>query len=633
MSGTQMPMWVSRWSGTMRRPLGGCPGGHSGCGERSGGARRQPRCQMAARSSLLRRPTPGARPARRTSSVVAALAALAPRLVRLAHHDYSDRLLATALVMTAAVLALMARGTALAATTSYNVVSDVRIQMSDGVMLDSDEYIPTTGCPCPTILVQTPYRKSGAGVSEGNTIFPSNGYAMIVVDVRGTGSSEGLWDSFGAREQQDSVTLVQRAASRPFSNGVVGLSGVSYSAINQFLTVEQPGTGAVKAIFPIVPMSDAYRDVTWAGGNTDFGFIPLWLGLVNGLALIPAQDALSEPQIALNAESQHALDVAAFAGPALLDATLGGYEMMLPSALQTYPEQAYDGPFYQLRSPIRNISRVTVPTFIVGGTYDLFQRGEPILFRGLKLSTARKKLMIGPWYHTSAGNGLTADDGSNPVYDTKGNLLPSLNNLQLAWFDHWLKGVANGIDAFPAVETYYLGAGKWAPDTRYPASRTTYRSWYLSAAPGSGAALYAGSLAPAVDSGDTTVTLPWIPVDGTCSRSTTQWTAGLVSGWLCENDNRPSEVLGATFTTPPFATPYAISGPIDATVWISSTAADTQVVGAVSDVDPSGASSQVTAGTRVASPRALTTTPRRAIVPDCSVYAKGHLIEPWHPST
>jgi len=75
------------------RTLGGRPGNHGGCGERSGGARRQPRCQMAARSSLLRRPTPGARPARRTSSVVAALAALAPRLVRLAHHDYPDRLL------------------------------------------------------------------------------------------------------------------------------------------------------------------------------------------------------------------------------------------------------------------------------------------------------------------------------------------------------------------------------------------------------------------------------------------------------------------------------------------------------------------------------------------------------------
>src|SRR2546427_4590884 len=261
------------------------------------------------------------------------------------------------------VLALMAPGKALAATTSYDMVADVRIPMSDGVLLDSDEYIPTTGCPCPTILVQTPYRKSGAGVAEGNTIFPSNGYGMIVVDVRGTGSSEGMWDSFGAREQQDGVALVQWAASRPFSNGVVGLAGVSYSAINQLLTVEQPGTAAVKAIFPIVPMSDAYRDVTWAGGNTDAGFIPLWLGLVNGLAMIPAQDALSQPRVALNAESQHAMDVATFGGLAVLDGTLRGHEMMLPSALQTYPDQAYDGPFYQLRSPIRRIRRVRVPTF------------------------------------------------------------------------------------------------------------------------------------------------------------------------------------------------------------------------------------------------------------------------------
>src|SRR2546422_1821772 len=55
---------------------------------------------MAARSSLLRRPTPGARPARRTSSVVAALAALAPRLVRLAHHDYPDGLLGRVRSMT-----------------------------------------------------------------------------------------------------------------------------------------------------------------------------------------------------------------------------------------------------------------------------------------------------------------------------------------------------------------------------------------------------------------------------------------------------------------------------------------------------------------------------------------------------
>src|SRR5690242_2885597 len=233
-------------------------------------------------------------------------------------------------MLVAAALALALPGTVPAQSTSYDVISDVRIPMSDGILLDADEYVPTTGCPCPTILVQTPYRKSGSPAPEGSTIFPSNGYAMIVVDVRGTGSSEGMWDSFGAREQQDSVTLVQFAASQPFSNGVVGLSGVSYSAINQFLTVEQPGTQAVKAIFPIVPMSDAYRDVTWAGGNTDFGFIPLWLGLVNGLALVPASDAQSQPAIALNAESQHALDLGTFGALVVMDAALGGYEKMLP---------------------------------------------------------------------------------------------------------------------------------------------------------------------------------------------------------------------------------------------------------------------------------------------------------------
>ncbi len=543
------------------------------------------------------------------------------------------RTLTAAFTTGAMALSLAAPARILAEPTQYVTTTDVRIPMTDSVLLDSDEYVPTTGCPCPTILVQTPYGKSNSVVSEGNPIFPSNGYAMIVVDVRGTGASEGSWDSFGAVEQADGAALVQWAASRPFSNGVVGLAGVSYSAINQFLTVQQPGTEAVKAIFPIVPMADSYRDVTWAGGTIDAGFIPLWLGLVNGLAMIPAQDSLDQPNIALNAESQHALDVAQFAGPVVLDAALGGFERMLPSALQTFPDQAYDGPFYQLRSPIRNIAKVRIPTFIVGGTYDIFQRGEPVLYRALKLSGAKKKLLIGPWYHTTAGNGLTADDGSNPVVDTKGRVIPSLNNLQLAWFDRWLKGIHNGIDKFPRVETYYLGAGKWVPDKRYPATHTSYKTWYLSGTPGSGTSLYAGSLAPVADGGGTTVTIPWIPVNGVCSRSTTQWTAGLVSGSTCENNNAYSELLSATFTTPPFSDPYAISGPVSATIWVSSTANDAQIVATLSDVDASGTSSGITSGTLVASLRELTAAPCGPIVTDCSVYGRGALIQPWHPYT
>ena len=72
------------------------------------------------------------------------------------------------------------------------------------------------------------------------------------------------------------------------------MHGTSYGAINQFLTAEQQ-PGGVRAAFPVVPMSDAYRDVTFAGGDTDTSFIPSWLGLVTGLGLLPPTYTPSNP--------------------------------------------------------------------------------------------------------------------------------------------------------------------------------------------------------------------------------------------------------------------------------------------------------------------------------------------------
>ncbi|HEX6548409.1 MAG TPA: CocE/NonD family hydrolase [Candidatus Dormibacteraeota bacterium] len=502
-----------------------------------------------------------------------------------------------------------------ATTTTYHVQQDVRIAMDDGALLDSDNYIPDSGCPCPVILIQTPYRKSGGGVAEANPYFPQHGYAEIVVDVRGTGSSEGYWDSFGPREQKDGVLLVQYAVRQPFSNGKVGLAGVSYSAINQLLTVEEAGTTAVKAIFPIVPMSDAYRDVTFAGGNTDSGFIPLWLGLVTGLSVLPAQDAATLPAVALNAESQHLYDITRFQAPVFVDSISGRYEHQLPAQIQTYPDQAYDGPFSRVRSPIEHIGNVHVPTFIVGGEYDIFQRGEPILYNGLGLPNAQKKLVYGPWYHITAGNGL-------PATDVTGRTIPALDDLQLAWFDHWLKGAANGVDAFPQVEAYQLGAGTWVPSSIWPLAGT-YGAWYM----GSG-----GSLSQTA-AGAASRVLPYNPANGTCSRSTTQWTAGIAAGTPCENDNRLTDAQGLSFTTAPRTTPLTFSGPISARLFVSSTRPDATLIATIEDVAPDGSSRSITAGSLVASLRTLTTRPCANVVLYCSVIAGGVPVEPWHPYT
>jgi len=548
------------------------------------------------------------------------------------------------LVAAAAVVAVAPPRVAAAAGTSdpvtaYNKTADVRITMRDGVSLDSDEYVPTTGCPCPVILVQTPYRKSDSAVGEFNPYFPAHGYAEIVVDVRGTGSSEGFWTSFGTPEQEDSVQLVNWAQHRPFSNGVIGLAGVSYSAINQFLTVErlaeeQPWNTSVKAIFPIVPMGDSYRDVVFAGGNTDTGFIPLWLGLVNSLNMVPADDAAAQPAIALNVESQHLVDVGTFAVPAVADASLGGAESSLPAPLQTYPQQAYDNPYYRNVSPLTRIADVHVPTFIVGGEYDLFQRSEPLLYRGLGLSTSQKKLVIGPWYHGNPSTQLTADDGSAPVYDEQGHLMPSTDNMSLAWFDHWLKGVNNGIDAFPTTETYQIGPNQWRPDTAFPYPGTSYQPWYFGASPSGASApsLYDGSLSTSRGGAGSAV-VPWQPVTGACSRSTAQWTAGLVALGNCTTDDRAAQVTGLTFTSPVFPHSYTVSGPISADLWLSSTRPDTTVTVTVTDVQPDGSAFRVTAGSLVASLRALVTKPCGAQVMDCTVYQNGVPVVPWHPYT
>lgn len=557
-------------------------------------------------------------------------------------------------------------------TTAATETANVPITMSDGTILEADKYIPktcTAAKRCPVILIQTPYRKGNSYStddmkSSSDETIPylyEHGYIEVVVDVRGTGSSEGYWDSFGPREQQDGAELAQWVANRhniPASDGKVGLAGVSYSGINQLLTVEainediaghgpltDPGSGCtnsatfdcgnpthithnpVKAIVPVVSSADVYRDVTWAGGNLDSGFIPLWLGLVNGLALEPPDETQSDPAVALNAESEHLVDLYLFAAPVAADGALGADESLLPKDLQTYPEQAYDGPFYTVRSPITHIRQVDVPTFLIGGTYDLFQRGEPINYNALHLPTTEKKLVIGPWYHVTEGTGL-------PATDTAGHKIPDEDDILLGWFDHWLKATDNRIQHFPNVESYRLGADHWVAQTGYPASGTTGQRWYLD----SGHTLHATRPSASGDED-----LPAVTATGVCSRSTVQWTAGVSAeavepAPVCENDSTLTEAQGLTFTTAPFKKPYTISGPLEADIYMSSTATDSSVIATVSDVSSSGTdgtatADDVTAGSLVASLRKVT--PRRCgrVVLDCSVYLDGQSIDPWHPYT
>src|SRR5205085_11365372 len=122
---------------------------------------------------------------------------------------------------------------------------DVSITMSDGVVLHGDVIHPATASGAaapgkfPVLLTQTPYNKAAPSLNFENDYLVEHGYVQVIADVRGTGSSEGNWDSFGTREQKDGAELVRWCVNRPWSDGDVGLYGISYGAINQLFTAEQ----------------------------------------------------------------------------------------------------------------------------------------------------------------------------------------------------------------------------------------------------------------------------------------------------------------------------------------------------------------------------------------------------------
>ncbi|MBU0995328.1 MAG: CocE/NonD family hydrolase [Proteobacteria bacterium] len=147
--------------------------------------------------------------------------------------------------------------------------------------------------PLPTILVATPYRRELC-IFDALTLF-TRGYNILCIDLRGTGSAEGTWMSFDETEHKDVAFVVDKwIPKHPWSDGKVGMLGPSYMAIIQFMAAgnievnENSEPVHLKALFPIVPMADAYKDIVMHGGNMDLLFIPIWLLGVDLLAMLPS---------------------------------------------------------------------------------------------------------------------------------------------------------------------------------------------------------------------------------------------------------------------------------------------------------------------------------------------------------
>jgi putative CocE/NonD family hydrolase len=494
------------------------------------------------------------------------------------------------------------------------IEKDVKIRMSDGVVLRSDVERPADesgtaiATPLPVLVTITAYNKTfiaaGGGGLAGTdpSYLVKRGYVNVIVDARGTGSSQGRWSAFGARENQDSGEIMTWAHEQPWSDGTTGMTGPSYMGINQLFAASAKPAG-LKAIFPQVPAADVYRDVVASGGQLDVGFMPSWLGLVTVAGLVPPAFTGTDPLTAIGTLTEHLITAGTFTNPLLLKAALGG-------------DPAYDGPFYAERSPITVIDQVDVPTFFIGGEYDLFQRGTPLLFENLRERGVPTKMIVGPWDHLQASSGKVIGDAG---YGT-------LGELQLRWFDHWLKGVADpALDSdIPNLTYFDQGPDTWRTSSDWITDQQA-TSFRLSgkATNGKPASLTTGAAQDGVSD-----VLP-IPVQGLCTRSANQWTAGVVQQFApanpCLKDNTINDSLGVVFETEPVDEPVTIQGPINAQIFASSNSGEGMLSVAVEDVAPDGTVSRLTGGWQVISHRALDESQTHRL--------DGKIIQPYHPFT
>ena len=492
---------------------------------------------------------------------------------------------------------------------------DLAIRMSDGTVLRGNLVRPvdaagrTVTRRLPVVVTITAYNKNvqsqaGGLLGTDPSYLVKRGYLHLTVDARGTGSSDGTWCAFCSREDRDFGEVMTWAAEQPWSDGRTAMNGPSYMGIAQLFAAADRPKG-LKAIFPQVPGADVYRDVVASGGALDVGFIPLWLGLVSGTSIIPPALTATDPGTGLGTLVTHLLGNGLFSSQLLLSAFTGG-------------EPAYDGAFYTQRSPLQVASRITVPTFFIAGQYDLFQRGTPLLYENLQRRGVPTRMIVGPWDHLQGSSGAEVGDAG----------YGSIEQLQLRWFDHYVKGLpGQRLDEIAGLSSYEQGSGRWVRGTSWMPSTLTPRTFRLSGTAttaGTPGGLTAGTTPR---SGSTTV--PVVPVQGLCTRSANQWTAGILRQALpdlpCFTNNSFNDSLGPVFETAPLKADVVVQGPLNARLYTSSPAGDGMLSVTVSDVAPDGTVARLTGGWQVLSHRALDRSRSR--------YVDGTLVQPYHPFT
>ena len=342
---------------------------------------------------------------------------------------------------------------------TFSVTEDCWIPMSDGARLAAKLWLPdsTAQRRVPTIIEVLPYRKRDIYAPRDamhHGYFAGHGYASMRVDIRGSGDSDGHQGVFAMQqEQNDTLEVLKWIARQSWSDGQVGMFGISWGGFQAIQTAYR-APPELKAIIPCSFAPDRYRYSQVFRGGCVLQRSIRWSSQMFGY-----KSRAPDPELV---------------GPRWREMWLERLEHDLPQIVSALQHQN-DGEFW--RSRAIHFDQIKCPMYAVSGWAD----GSYVSAVGVAMNELKvpRKALIGPWGHRFPYLGVPG---------------PAIGFLQesVRWFDHWMRGKDTGImrepaltawmpQAVPAQSYYAESPGRWIAEPAWPSSRIKQRRYVLNA--------------------------------------------------------------------------------------------------------------------------------------------------------
>ncbi len=467
-------------------------------------------------------------------------------------------------------------------THEIRCVHDQKVPMRDGVRLSVDLILPHGPGPFPALLHRTPYESNADRWISWAKWFAKRGYAVLSGDCRGRYESEGVFYAY-ADEGRDGHDTLEWIAHQPWCSGVIGTWGRSYGAIAQWQTAPLDSP-YLTCMAPHAICDDYFSDYHYVGGA-----FQLTLSIMAAICFTTSVSLTTQEAGAELFNTNRLIR-----SLPLIDMDVRAIGKEIPFWRDWLAHPTNDAYWHALRTTGR-FDRIDVPVFQQSGWYDayansLFDHYTGITMGG-KSDRARKnqKLLMGPWSHGVIESSRMGELDFGPA------AFLDLREVELRWYDHWLKGMDTDVVEEPPISIFVMGANEWRYEREWPLARTEPVPWYLHSGGKANSRFGDGTLSPeppGAEPPDRYAYDPERPVVSIGGNNSTQlWSAKaeepIVPGPIDQRVlERRDDVL--VYTSAPLERDLEVTGPLTMTLYAASSARDTDWTAKLVDVYPNG---------------------------------------------